>query len=66
MAKKKKIQELPTDFLTPLQEYAHQANELYQSFRNSGFAEGEAWELMVRHLPDWELEAPEFIDKENE
>lgn len=69
MAKKKKetqAQELPLDFFTPLQEYAHQAHELYNSFATAGFTEGEAWELMVRHLPDWELEAPDFIDKDEE
>ena len=66
MAKKKKAEELPLDFFRPLQSYAHQAHELYNSFAQAGFTEGEAWELMVRHLPDWELESPDFIDKEEE
>jgi hypothetical protein len=66
MAKKKKAEILPLDFFTPLQEYAHQAHELYNSFAQAGFTEGEAWELMVRHLPDWELDAPEYTDKEEE
>jgi hypothetical protein len=39
---------------------------LYNSFAQAGFTEGEAWELMVRHLPDWELESPEFTDKDEE
>ena len=63
MAKKKKAEELPLDFSTPLQEYAHQAHELYNSFAQAGFTEGEAWELMVRHLPEWELDEPEFTEK---
>jgi len=66
MARKKKAEELPLDFFTPLQQYAHQAHELYNSFVSAGFTEGEAWELMVRHLPDWELEEPEFKDKGEE
>jgi len=63
MAKKKKAEELPLDFFTPLQQYAHQAHELYNSFASAGFTEGEAWELMVRHLPEWELDEPEFTEK---
>jgi len=63
MAKKKKAEELPIDFFTPLQQYAVQAHELYNSFAQAGFTEGEAWELMVRHLPDWELDEPEFSEK---
>ena len=63
MAKKKKAEELPLDFFTPLQEYAYQAHELYNSFASAGFTEGEAWELMVRHLPEWELDEPEFTEK---
>ena len=66
MAKKKKAEELPIDFFTPLQEYAVQAHELYNSFASAGFTEGEAWELMVRHLPDWELDEPEFSEKGTE
>ena len=66
MAEKKKAEQLPLDLFTPLQEYAHQAHELYNSFAEAGFTEGEAWELMVRHLPDWELEAPEFIEIDEE
>lgn len=66
MAKKKKAEQLPLDFFTPLQQYAHQAHELYNSFAEAGFTEGEAWELMVRHLPDWELESPEFSEKDIE
>ena len=66
MAEKKKAEQLPLDLFTPLQEYAHQAHELYNSFAEAGFTEGEAWELMVRHLPDWELEAPESIEIDEE
>ena len=66
MAKKKKAEQLPLDFFTPLQEYAHQAHELYNSFADAGFTDGEAWELMVRHLPDWELDSPEFSKKDIE
>lgn len=71
MAKKKKVEqvqasEMPLDFFTPLQEYAYQAHELYNSFAQAGFTEGEAWELLVRHLPDWELESPDFIEKDEE
>ena len=62
MAEKKKAEELPLDLFTPLQQYAHQAHELYNSFAEAGFTEGEAWELMIRHLPDWDLEAPDFIE----
>jgi len=43
-----------------------QAHELYNSFAQAGFTEGEAWELMVRHLPDWELDEPEFTEKGEE
>jgi hypothetical protein len=28
---------------------------MYNSFIDAGFSEGEAWDLMTRHLPDWEL-----------
>jgi len=66
MAKKKKAEELSLDFFTPLQQYAHQAHELYNSFASASFSEGEAWELMIRHLPDWELEAPEYTEKDIE
>ena len=66
MAKKKKAEQLPLDFFTPLQEYAYQAHELYNSFAGAGFTEGEAWELMIRHLPEWELESPEFTEKDEE
>lgn len=68
MAKKKKVEgeALPLDFFTPLEEYAIQAHELYNSFAKAGFNEGEAWELMIRHLPDWELDEPEFMDKGEE
>jgi len=66
MAKKKKAEEEALDFFTPLQEYAHQAHELYNSFADAVFTEGEAWELMIRHLPDWELESPDFTDKDEE
>lgn len=64
--KKKAAEELPLDFFTPLQQYAHMAHELYNSFAEAGFTEGEAWELMVRHLPDWELDEPEFTSEEKE
>ena len=64
MAKKKKAEELPLDFFTPLQSYAIQAHELYNSFAEAGFTEGEAWELMIRHLPDWVLDEPDFIEKD--
>jgi hypothetical protein len=66
MAEKKKAEELPLDLFTPLQEYAHQAHELYNSFAEAGFTEGEAWELMIRHLPEWDLEAPDFIEIDEE
>ena len=66
MAEKKKAEGLPLDFFSPLQEYAYQAHELYNSFADAVFTEGEAWELMIRHLPDWELESPDFTEKGNE
>jgi len=66
MAENKKTEELLLDFFTPLQEYAHRAHELYNSFAQAGFTEGEAWELMLRHLPDFELEAPDSIEKDEE
>ena len=44
--------------ITPLQAYAYEANELFQAFINAGFSEGEAWELLIRNLPEWEFPAP--------
>jgi hypothetical protein len=37
MAEKKKAEELPLDLFTPLQQYAYQAHELYNSFAEAGF-----------------------------
>jgi hypothetical protein len=48
-------EEIEVDFITPLQGYAIQAHELYESFKQAGFTEGEAWELLLRHIPDFEL-----------
>jgi hypothetical protein len=58
--------------ITPLQAYAHEAHELFQAFLNAGFGEGEAWELLMRNLPDWEFPEPllsmnlEEIEEEDE
>ena len=48
-------EETELDFITPLQTYALQAHELYEAFKYAGFAEGEAWDLLIRHIPDFEL-----------
>lgn len=62
MAKKKSKPDL--SFLTPLKMHAVQAHELYTEYKKAGFTEGEAWELLMRQLPDWEIEAPDYIDEE--
>ena len=58
----KKKDQLPVDLFTPLQVYAHQAHEFYTALQDAGFTEGEAWDLLLRQLPDWEIEAPDFLD----
>lgn len=64
MAKKK--QKPDTDFLTPLKLHAVQAHELYTEYKEAGFTEGEAWDLLMRQLPDLELESVNFSDEEEE
>jgi len=49
MAKKKKAEELPIDFFTPLQQYAVQAHELYNSFAASKKVQ-EVWQSKVQVL----------------
>jgi len=61
MAKKK--QKPDTTFLTPLKLHAVQAHELYTEYKEAGFSEGEAWELLMRQLPDLELEGLDFIEE---
>ena len=51
MANKETLPEV----LTPLQAYAIQANELYVAFKQAGFAEEEAWSLLLNHLPEFEI-----------
>lgn len=63
MAKKK--DSLPVNLFTPLQVYAHQAHEFYTALKDAGFEEGEAWDLLLRQLPDWEIEAPDFLDNDD-
>ena len=46
------------NLVTPLQAYAFEAHELYQAFINAGFTDGEAWDLLLRQLPEWEFPAP--------
>ena len=61
MAKKKPKPD--TTFLTPLKLHAVQAHELYTEYKEAGFTEGEAWELLMRQLPDLELEGLDFIEE---
>ena len=44
--------------ITPLQAYAFEAHELFTAFVNAGFSEGEAWDLLIRQLPEWDFPAP--------
>lgn len=44
--------------ITPLQAYAYEAHELFQAFISAGFSDGEAWELLIRNLPEWEFPEP--------
>jgi len=46
------------NLVTPLQAYAFEAHEMYQAFINAGFTDGEAWDLLLRQLPEWEFPAP--------
>lgn len=63
MANKPKM---PTDILTPLQGYAHQAHELYTAFQEAGFADEEAWVLLLNHLPEFEIPIyGDFADMED-
>ena len=64
MAKKKPKPD--TTFLTPLKLHAVQAHELYSEYKEAGFTEGEAWELMLRQLPELELEGIDFIEEDIE
>jgi hypothetical protein len=59
----KKRQKPDTTFLTPLKLHAVQAHELYTEYKEAGFTEGEAWELLMRQLPDLELEALDFLEE---
>jgi hypothetical protein len=54
------------DFITPLQAYAMRAHELYQALKDAGFTEGEAWELLLHHIPDFEIPLSESIDDNGE
>jgi hypothetical protein len=40
-----------------------QAHELYTEYKDAGFTEGEAWDLLMRQLPDLELEGLDFIEE---
>ena len=54
------------EVLTPLQVYATQANELYEAFKQAGFAEEEAWALLLNHLPEFEIPIyGDFADMED-
>jgi hypothetical protein len=46
--------------ITPLQAYAFEAHEMYKAFMDAGFTDGEAWDLLLRQLPEWEFPAPMF------
>lgn len=46
------------DLITPLQAYAFEAHEMYKAFMDAGFSDGEAWDLLLRQLPEWEFPAP--------
>jgi hypothetical protein len=63
MAEKKK-QSLPPNVITPLQGYAHQAHEFYTALQDAGFTIEEAWSLLLRTLPDWEIEEPDLIGED--
>lgn len=57
---------MPAEILTPLQAYAIQANELYVAFKQAGFDEGEAWSLLLNHLPEFEIPIyGDFADMED-
>ena len=59
----KKNQKPDITFLTPLKLHAVQAHELYTEYKEAGFSEGEAWELLMRQLPDLELEGLDFMEE---
>jgi hypothetical protein len=46
------------DLITPLQAYAFEAHEMYKAFMDAGFSDGEAWDLLLRQLPEWDFPAP--------
>ena len=46
------------NLITPLQAYAFEAHEMYKAFMDAGFTDGEAWDLLLRQLPEWEFPAP--------
>jgi hypothetical protein len=60
----KKKQKPDITFLTPLKLHAVQAHEVYTEYKNAGFTEGEAWDLLMRQLPDLELETIGFIEED--
>ena len=60
----KKKPEPKVDFLTPLKLHAVQAHEVYTEYKNAGFTEGEAWDLLMRQLPDLELETIGFTEED--
>jgi hypothetical protein len=39
---------------------------LYAEYKDAGFTEGEAWELLMRQLPELELETIDFLDEDIE
>jgi hypothetical protein len=50
------------NLITPLQAYAFEAHEMYKAFIDAGFTDGEAWDLLLRQLPEWEFPAPMSIN----
>jgi hypothetical protein len=54
------------DFITPLQAYAIELNEVYEAFKQAGFTEGEAWHLLLQHLQDTELPIYTIVDGEDD
>jgi hypothetical protein len=46
------------DLITPLQAYAFEAHEMYKAFMDAGFSDAEAWDLLLRQLPEWDFPAP--------
>lgn len=58
--------EEPTEFITPLQAYAIELNEVYEAFKQAGFTEGEAWHLLLHHIQETELPVYSIVDSDDD